>query len=321
MVFDPRAENHVFAAPAVRVGLEIGEGEASMWLAVEAVRNHMRILTGVAGPLLMTTSPSEPILAIAAAAALNSFSETYRQAMKTLLEKLIRRGLVLDRGLQELLLFMLARDKATLRDGGSFVTTPGVPKIQAVQVNFFLQALLGPTLGISTGSDDQKSLCRDLLMDMSEVWINFTHFVQLSKPIDGMKPSTLLEAWSSCFAFQCHPQQSVIDGFLVAYRGKLDEPFEIDNLFMIPWQKAKSQVAGLALARELTAPFLMKGDDWKKPRHLAISMNLDATSTFQEASGSRVFLEFAKAERPRKQWGGYRRKEDEPERYCLNICG
>jgi hypothetical protein len=327
--FNPHVENHVFAALAVRVGLEIGEGEASMRLAAEAVRSHMRLLTGVVGQLVMTTSPSEPMLAIAAAEALNDSSKTYQQAIKTLLNKLILRGLVLDRGLQgELysrLLFMLARDKATLPHGGSFVTNDpksGMPKIQAVRVDLFLQALLGPTLAISTNSTNQQSLCMDLLADMSEVWINFTHFEQLSEPMVGITPSTLLEAWSSCTAFQCHFQQPIIDGFLVAYRGKLDKPFEIKNLFMIPWQtKAKSQAAELGLAQSLTAPFLIKGDSWKKPQHLAILMDLGTTSTFQEVPGARVFMQFEKAEPPKKLWGGYRRKKDEPKRYCLNIRG
>ena len=39
--------DHVFAAIAVRVSLEIGVGEASELLAMEAVRSHMRILEAV----------------------------------------------------------------------------------------------------------------------------------------------------------------------------------------------------------------------------------------------------------------------------------
>ena len=98
--FDPKKETHVFAALAVRVGLEIGEGEASSRLAVETVSSHMRILTGVVGPLIVTTSPSGPILAIAAAMVLNTSSETYQDVIETLLDKLILRGLIIDHGLQ-----------------------------------------------------------------------------------------------------------------------------------------------------------------------------------------------------------------------------
>jgi len=49
----------------------------------------------------------------------------------------------------------------------------------------------------------ERELCTRLLTDTFEVWINFTNFVQLSMPIDGVTPSMLLEAWSSGFAIQC----------------------------------------------------------------------------------------------------------------------
>lgn len=69
--FRPDHEDHVFAAFAVRVGLEIGVGEASERLAMEAVRSHMRILEDVIDSMVITTSPPEPMLAIAAAMAMN----------------------------------------------------------------------------------------------------------------------------------------------------------------------------------------------------------------------------------------------------------
>lgn len=90
----------MLAAFAVRIGLGIGEGETSACLTMEAVRSHMRIFTGVVDQLLVTTSPSELMLAIAAANALNTSGETYREAVKTLLDKLILRSLILDWGLQ-----------------------------------------------------------------------------------------------------------------------------------------------------------------------------------------------------------------------------
>jgi hypothetical protein len=147
-LFNPCNENHVFAALAVRLGLQIGEGEASAHLAVEAVRSHMRILIGVVWTLIVTASPSEPMLAIAAAQALNASSTIYQKSIETLLDKLIPRGLVLDRGLHgELytvlsqLLLMLARDKAIVPDGGSFVTNDPISnvfEVQAVQLSQFL---------------------------------------------------------------------------------------------------------------------------------------------------------------------------------------
>src|SRR5262245_44862363 len=116
--FNPKDVNQVFAAFATRIGLEIGEGEASTRLAIDAVRSYMRMLIGVSGRLVITASPSEPMLAIAAAFVLNWSTDSYKEALKTLINELILRGLILDRGLQgELycrLLIMLARDKAVL---------------------------------------------------------------------------------------------------------------------------------------------------------------------------------------------------------------
>src|ERR1700735_1007756 len=95
--FDPRNVDQVFAAFSNRIGLEIGEGEASARLAIDAVRSYMRILIGVSGRLIITASPSEPMLAVAAASVLNHTANTYKEAFKTLLDKLILRGLILDR--------------------------------------------------------------------------------------------------------------------------------------------------------------------------------------------------------------------------------
>jgi hypothetical protein len=281
--FRPYSEDHVFAALALRIGLELGEGEASTRLAMDAVRSHMRILIGVAGQLVITSSPSEPMLAIAAATALNTSPETYQTAIETLLDKPILRGLVLDRGLQgELytrLLLTLARDKAVLPDGGEFVenSPDEVPAVRPVRLSQFLTTLLRTNIGISDRDAAQRKLRTALLDDMSEVWINFTHFVQLSTPLSVVTPSMLLRAWSSGFAFQCAFNQPVIDGFIVAYFGKLDETFDRLKLFVIPWQtKAKDSAASKALASQLTAPFLLDAHVRTKPLHVVILMDLAA---------------------------------------------
>lgn len=342
--FNPKNEDHVLAAFAVRIGLEIGEGEASARLTMEAVRCHMRILTGVVDQLLITTAPSEPMLAIAAANALNSSNEIYQQAIETLVDKLILRGLVLDRGLQgELysrLLFTLACDKAMTQSGTYLKndSTSAIPMVRAVVLPHFLQTLLGMDLGIPAGPTNKSStkgfpktplhILRDqLLHDMSDVWINFTHFVPLSKPIHEVTSAMLFEAWSSGFAFQCAFNQPVIGGLIVAYFGKINGPFNVSQLFVIPWQtKAKSDAASLALASQLTAPFLASSTSARlKPLHLVILMDLGAGSTFGSAKGPHCDLTFGKAEHPAKTkdcWGGYSRpNEVEGDRYCLNIRG
>lgn len=338
--FDPKNADHVLAAFSVRIGLEIGEGEASARLTMEAVRSHMRILTGVVGRLLVTTSPSEPMLAIAAADALNASNGTYRQAVETLLDKLILRGLILDRGLQgELysrLLLMIARDKVTTRNGSYLKNDPTsmAPIVQAAPLSQFLQTLLGDNLGIPDApaniplpNNSPYKLRNKLLDETSNVWINFTHFIVLSKPIHEVTLSMLFEAWSSGFAFQCAFNQPVIDGLIVAYFGELDKPFNVSQLFVIPWQtKARSEAANLALSRQLTAPFLATSTPVRrKPEHLVILMDLGATSAFGSAKGPHCGLTFGKAEHPAGKggrWDGYARSNEvEGDRYCLNIRG
>jgi hypothetical protein len=124
------------------------------------------------------------MLAVAAASMLNHTEKTYKEALKTLLDELILRGLILDRGLQgELycrLLLTLARDKAVLPHGGSFVKSYGNQhQIQPVKLSEFFQTLLGRDLGIPDSDINQSSLRDTFLHEMSDVWINFTHFVQL----------------------------------------------------------------------------------------------------------------------------------------------
>ena len=98
--FIPTDIDHVLAAFTVRVGLEIREGDASDSLAKDAVCSHMKILRGTVDSLVITTSPSEPILAIAAATSLNVSSEIYKAAIVTLVDRLVLRSLVLDRGIK-----------------------------------------------------------------------------------------------------------------------------------------------------------------------------------------------------------------------------
>ena len=193
--FNPSNIHHVLAAFSVRLSLEIGEGEASERLARNAVHSHMRILRGAIGPLVITASPSEPILAIAAATSLNQSSEAYKTAIVTLLDRLVLHGLVIDRGmLCSRLLLTLARDKAALAQdkvASSFVqdglATEG-PRVRAVELSLFLQALLGEKLGIS----GDAALRTEFLSAVSGVWVNFTHFVQLTGSLDQVTPAFLL---------------------------------------------------------------------------------------------------------------------------------
>jgi len=329
--FRPDKEDHVFAAFAVRVGLEIGVGGASERLAMEAVRSHMRILEAVVDSMVLTTSPPEPMLAIVAAMEMNDSEETYKAAITTLLHKLVLKGIVLDRGLlgelSSRLLLLRARDKATPGGKGCVNHDPvrRQPKVQPIRLSRFLKTLLGDTLGLPD-SDEQDNLREELLQEASLVWINFTHIYQLPLSLGEVTESMLLNAWCTGAAFQCVHNQPVIDGFIVGYLGKLDEPFQSSRLITIPWQlKAKSTAAASKLAHSLTAPFIVpqNGGSRHKPWHVVILMDLAASSASPHCD-----LTCAKAVRPKRGeegqevWKSYAKaNESEGKRYCLDIHG
>jgi hypothetical protein len=324
-------ENHVFAAFAVRVGLEINEGDAAGRLSVEAVRSHMRILKGVVGNLVLTTSPSEPILAIASALALNRSDEVYSEAVGTLLEKLLLKGLIQDRGLvgelSSRLLFLRAMDKTMMLEDGNYLKDgqKSTISVRPVRVSDFLMTLLGNDLGVSGQS--QEILRDALLREFSDGWMNFTHFVQLPVSINEVTPLMLFQAWCCGAAFYCVSHQPVIDGFFVVYFGHLDRPFNINFLFIIPWQtKARCDASGVPLTQSLTAPFLTSHDSpyRTKPRHLVILMDLATPSAFGHARGPHCSITSGRAQPPEKQdiWGGYAREgEVEGFRYCISVRG
>jgi len=218
----------------------------------------------------------------------------------TLLDKLILKGIVLDRG-----------------------------------------TLLGDTLGLpgdrdtnlpdeSGNLDNSDNVRRKLLREASLVWINFTHIYQLPLSIGAVNESMLVNAWSTGVAFQCAHDQPVIDGFIVGYRGTLDESFQSSRLITIPWKTtAKSTAAASVLSHSLTAPFIIpqNGGNRYKPWHVVIHMDLAGSSAF--GAGPHCQLTCEKAVRPKQAeeggqgvWESYAETDEiEGQRYCLNIRG
>ncbi|KZT00635.1 uncharacterized protein LAESUDRAFT_732138 [Laetiporus sulphureus 93-53] len=161
--FDPANPDHVFAIFANRIVLELSNTSHSSRIAINAVRSHMRLLTDVHDAFIITEAPSEPMLAVAAAQILNENSQNYAKALDTLMRRLIIDGVVTDRGRQgELsirLLLTLARDKATLPDGGKFVdsTEPTRRAVRPVKLSDFLKTLLGKDLGIKIQNTTEEA--------------------------------------------------------------------------------------------------------------------------------------------------------------------
>ena len=83
---------------------------------------------------------------------------------------------------------MLARDKAIISDDDARPNQPCAHNPGCATVPI-LQALLGEDLSVPNSLPDQQTLCRRLLSDTLEVWLNFTYFVQLSVSIDEATPT------------------------------------------------------------------------------------------------------------------------------------
>ena len=116
--FNPKDTVHVLAAFSQRVGLDLAMTNESNRIAVESVRSHMRMLVSVVDrEFVETMVPSEPMLALAAAQALQPSARDLRDVVHTLFHNLVLQSHVVDSGnLGELyarLLLTLARDAAT----------------------------------------------------------------------------------------------------------------------------------------------------------------------------------------------------------------
>lgn len=145
-----------------------------------------------------------------------------------------------------------------------------------------------------------------------QVWINFTHFVQLSVPIDKVTPSMLFEAWSSGFAFQCVFHQPVIDGFIVAYYGPFTDHLicpSTSPIFSLYHGRRKPDQK-LQNLLSLTAPFLLEHGRRRKPWHLVILFDLASSSAFGKRNGPHCEVTWGIPKRPvgkknGSHWRGY----------------
>ncbi|OBZ66844.1 hypothetical protein A0H81_13296 [Grifola frondosa] len=284
------------------------------------------------GNVVTTKAASEPMLAIAAADILNaenidvSEPDFYTKAMTTLVERLVEQGLVLDRGLQgELsarLLLTLARDRVALPKGGDFVTREPPYRISPVSVSAFLKRLLAEEGSNGFSGLRQPSAIVDLLESNEDVWINFTHFIQFEKEIDAIDIDDLYFAWCRAAAIQCSVAQPVIDIIIVTYGGDLDEPVDKGKFGYIAVQvsvKSKPVLSDSALV----GPFIKNRETCYKPRcHIALMLDLCATSVFENSNNSRVRLTWEKAMKGDGTWTGYNSDATkEAYRYCLNVRG
>lgn len=289
----------------------------------------MRVLVSVVGDTLVTAAPPEPILAVAAAAAVTMTLEDHKKAYRTLLTGLIQKGLVLDTGEQgELcsrLLVLLTRDMATLKFRSTFVVDEERDaRINVISLREFFTTLLAANDQDVNFGFGETELAAELAKFCDEKWINMTHFIKFGKSVDELTLGDLEYAWFTGAAIQFAHNQPVLDGGLVVYCGPLDEPYNRHNLLFVPYQtKARKNSAGKNIGEGLTAPPILHPDGRRvKNPTVVLLMDLGATRTIQR-TGRMTMLKH-RAAQTTKNWKGYAdpsNGEREPENFFLNIRG
>lgn len=326
-MFDPLDQLEVFAVFSARLLLDLGTDAAANRLAQDAVRKHLRVLTGVLEHGILTTcAPSEPILALAASSILLRSKKHYQDAIQTLVKSIILQGTVLELGVQgELLariILMAARDAALV---ASATSSPVIrqgsendPVVETVSLNDFLNALLRSADNHLTGADP-------LSLWTKQFQLNFTHFIQLDASIHELSAEFLFKCWSRGAAIMCAFHQPIYDILLVTYNGRLDDTFDATKFGIVTIQvKLRTQAISSQLVEQLTCPAIVNedGESWK-PEHLAIVMDLGTQSSFQHGG----YYEISRnvLDKPSKKQVALRMHylgpAKEKERYVLNIRG
>jgi hypothetical protein len=269
----------------------------------------MRLYTDIKAGMMITACPSEPILALAAAIAMNRAPDNQRELTKALIEFVskyrVHRGL--EGELYSRLVLMMARDLATLpADSKTEVANPYVQDTNnglalcTVTLNGFLEALLWK----DAIPDRYAVKWRDVLLDVKDVHITFTHFLELEVDVAVLESRWCFDTLCRGAAVQCTFGQPVIDGIIFGYSGDLHLPFDESKLHLVCYQaKARAKAAA---ATSLTCPMVRYRDGRiVKPQHTLIQIDMAATSQYQKGGYVQVSQRIAIPKGNGKNWSGY----------------
>ncbi|KAJ7220555.1 hypothetical protein GGX14DRAFT_354604 [Mycena pura] len=306
-------EADTFALFTQRICLQLSPDAASQEIEQSAVESHMRLATGVHAGRLLTACPSEPILALAAAHATRREIDL-KNATRCLIDLIFR--FRVDRGLEgELysrLILILARDMATTN--GLYDETSRC--LRPVTLHAMLRKL------VKSGYSELDSKLDGTSPPFgTDVHVTFTHFVELAAEVTVLDAQWCFEMLCRGAAAQCVFSQPVINGFIIGYRGKLDEPFDETKLYLIAWQtKARQEPVPPNQDVGLTCPLIRYKDGTVvKPDHTILLFDLGAGDTEYTSSKSLVKA-CSRAAVPTTRWGGYA-KAQETEGFFVGIRG
>ncbi|KAJ7642745.1 hypothetical protein DFH06DRAFT_606247 [Mycena polygramma] len=292
-------ESQIFSLYSQRICLHLNPSASSHKLEVMAVESHLRQATGIHGGMLLTTCPSEPILALAAATAINSSPECARNTTQALVALITKYQV--DRGLEgELyarLIMVMARDAAT-------PTLVESEALQPTSLAAFLRSLL-----------HRQHIPATSLATFERIGVNvqltFTHFVELEADIGIIDADWCFDMLCRGAAAQCTFCQPVIDGLIVGYSGDLSQAFDETQLFLVCYQvKARHQAASAALGTSLTCPMVRyRNRTLVKPKHLLLLIDMATTTKFQAGSNHIQITErpaiVPVGQASGKDWAGY----------------
>ena len=175
-----------------------------------------------------------------------------------------------------------------------------------------------------TSTDCNPLVCLARLRSWaSGVHLNFTHFIEAKMVISVVTVHDLMDLWCRGAAVQCTPEQPVIDGFFIGYKGDLDAPLDPANFVIIPWKaRYEHQAADASVIDSLVCPRIkyLDGSYGRPEKHLVLFMDLATESRFCEGDPRRR-LTFGPATPGDETWDGYGEGVEKTSRFCLNIRG
>ncbi|KAJ7201069.1 hypothetical protein GGX14DRAFT_465626 [Mycena pura] len=302
--FNPGSTVHILAAFSHRILLDLGSTVAAHTMAADSVKSNLRYATRIDGEIVHTVCPSEPLLSLIAADALNK-GDNYVYGLRTLVDAVKKAELYCR------LIIIRARDPKVkgYSDGNSSFSQTSYMHIDAL-------------VHLKHINPSDADRLRRFASGYHE-------------PVSAIPQTLLRSLFIRGAGVQCCHGQPVIDGFYVAYGGDLDKPFDLNLFIMIPWQsKAKAVAASQAeLVAGLTGPMQIDTAGRRcKPAQLVIVMDFNAKPASR--TGNR-FLQVTKRKakppthpkkpqgKPITPWGGYAMgpHEEEPMTWCLDIRG
>lgn len=274
--YDPKNQNHVFAAIASRVSLDpCTNSVESVDLTQEAVNSHLRLVLGIdntTGTTTTTTLP-EPIISEAVAGHLQTAEAgNWTKSISTFFKRLLHPGLI-EKGMKgELyvrLVFILARDKL-LQPGNVPKTFPYAVEYKVIGFLKSLfnsqhhQTLLRAVAKGVTSRDSKKATSKPesvgvrLNEAFENAFLNFSYFTHTDENLKPCNMASLLHGLMHAqAALQFSYNQPIWDLAIPIYFGDPERPFDSSCLsaMLIQVKNRKKRQRISLLASEYTPYF------------------------------------------------------------------